>query len=266
MLALPSLNRSTSFISFSFSSFLHPQISSGHHELRIWWHWKVSIHTFTYLISQHMGPINNKPNLQKKSYISFIHSLFQTYPWPTLSPVSQRSVTRPSQLEREARRLGRSLVRTGDEDDDDDDDDYDDDLMDLETSNIVLTPLLRSVYLTDWMTFGCSKTDLLSTVCVCVCLIVCLCSRCRPLSRNVVAGTPKVQSFQVSSFIHPFLITYPDPLHRLWNILKKSKTTILKITVYKMVQCNVRGVAHCAEPTVQRIINHMCSFSQLYRA
>uniref|UniRef100_A0A7N6B0G8 C2 domain-containing protein n=1 Tax=Anabas testudineus TaxID=64144 RepID=A0A7N6B0G8_ANATE len=54
----------------------------------------------------------------------------------------QQSVPRPSQLDREARRLGRSLVRTGDEDDDDDDDDYDDDLMDLETSNIVLTPLL----------------------------------------------------------------------------------------------------------------------------
>uniref|UniRef100_A0A3Q1JTB7 C2 domain-containing protein n=1 Tax=Anabas testudineus TaxID=64144 RepID=A0A3Q1JTB7_ANATE len=75
------------------------------------------------------------------------------------------SVPRPSQLDREARRLGRSLVRTGDEDDDDDDDDYDDDLMDLETSNIVLTPLL---------------------------------SRCRPLSRNVAAGTPKVQSFQIN--------------------------------------------------------------------
>ncbi|XP_026202838.1 fer-1-like protein 4 [Anabas testudineus] len=78
---------------------------------------------------------------------------------------SQQSVPRPSQLDREARRLGRSLVRTGDEDDDDDDDDYDDDLMDLETSNIVLTPLL---------------------------------SRCRPLSRNVAAGTPKVQSFQIN--------------------------------------------------------------------
>ena len=66
-----------------------------------------------------------------------------------LSPVSQSTVTRPGQLEREARRLGRSLVRTGDGDEDDDDDDYDDDLMDLEASNIIFTPLLRSGYLTD---------------------------------------------------------------------------------------------------------------------
>ncbi|XP_026163454.1 fer-1-like protein 4 [Mastacembelus armatus] len=80
-------------------------------------------------------------------------------------PESQLTVTRPDKLEREARRLGRGLVRTGDEDDDDDDDDYDDDDMDLETSNIVLTPLL---------------------------------SRCRPLSRNAVSGMPKVQSFQVN--------------------------------------------------------------------
>ncbi|XP_040889705.1 fer-1-like protein 4 [Toxotes jaculatrix] len=82
-------------------------------------------------------------------------------------PSSKKTVARPDQLEREARRLGRSLVRTGDEDDDDDDDDdyYDDDQMDLEASNIIVTPLL---------------------------------SRCRPMSRNVVAGTPRVQSFQVN--------------------------------------------------------------------
>ena len=55
-------------------------------------------------------------------------------------------VARTDQLEREARRLGQSLVRTGDEDeDDDDDDDYDDDMVDLEVSNIVFTTLLRSV-------------------------------------------------------------------------------------------------------------------------
>lgn len=59
----------------------------------------------------------------------------------SLSPVSQLTVTR--QLEREARRLGRSLVRTGDEDDDDDDD-FDDDIMDLEASDVIFTPLLRS--------------------------------------------------------------------------------------------------------------------------
>ncbi|KAM9362008.1 fer-1-like protein 4 [Symphorus nematophorus] len=81
-------------------------------------------------------------------------------------PESQPTVTRPGQVEREARRLGRSLVRTGDEDEeDDDDDDYDEDLMDLEASNIIFTPLL---------------------------------SRCRPMSRSVAAATPRVQSFQVN--------------------------------------------------------------------
>ncbi|XP_029357924.1 fer-1-like protein 4 [Echeneis naucrates] len=77
---------------------------------------------------------------------------------------SQKNFPLPDQLEREARRLGRSLVGTGDEDDDDDDD-YDDDMMDMEASNITFTPLL---------------------------------SRCRPVSRSVIAGTPKVQSFQVN--------------------------------------------------------------------
>ncbi|XP_042260412.1 fer-1-like protein 4 [Thunnus maccoyii] len=81
-------------------------------------------------------------------------------------PESQPTVTRTDQVEREARRLGRNLVRTGDEDEDEDDDeDYDDDLMDMEASNIIFTPLL---------------------------------SRCRPLSRHVVAATPRVQSFQVN--------------------------------------------------------------------
>ncbi|XP_035485892.2 fer-1-like protein 4 [Scophthalmus maximus] len=79
-------------------------------------------------------------------------------------PESQNTLIRPDQLEREVRRLGRSLLGTGDEDDDCDDD-YDEDLMDLEASNITVTPLL---------------------------------SRCRPLSRSVVAATPRVQSFQVN--------------------------------------------------------------------
>lgn len=56
------------------------------------------------------------------------------------------AVARPDQLEREARRLGRSLVRTGDEDDDEDfDDDYDDELVAMEATDVRLTPLLRSV-------------------------------------------------------------------------------------------------------------------------
>ncbi|KAM3621093.1 uncharacterized protein V6R79_006015 [Siganus canaliculatus] len=79
-------------------------------------------------------------------------------------PESQLTVAPSNQLEREARRLGRSLVRTGD-DEGDDDDDFDDDMMDLETSNIVFTPLL---------------------------------SRCRPMSLSAVAATPRVQSFQVN--------------------------------------------------------------------
>ncbi|XP_041834380.1 fer-1-like protein 4 [Melanotaenia boesemani] len=70
----------------------------------------------------------------------------------------------PDQLEREARRLGKSLVRAGGEDDDEDDD-YDDDVVDLETSDVIFTPLL---------------------------------SRCRPLSRSAVAAMPRVQSFQVN--------------------------------------------------------------------
>ncbi|XP_029006107.1 fer-1-like protein 4 [Betta splendens] len=81
-------------------------------------------------------------------------------------PESQPTISRPNQMDREARRLGRSLVRTGDgdEDDDDDDDDFDDDMMDMETLNIIQTSLL---------------------------------SRCRPVFRSAVAGMPKVQSFQV---------------------------------------------------------------------
>ncbi|XP_014885626.1 fer-1-like protein 4 [Poecilia latipinna] len=73
--------------------------------------------------------------------------------------------SRSDQLERDARRLGQSLIRTGDEDEDDEDYDYDDDLVEMETSGITLTPLR---------------------------------SRCRPLSRTAVAAMPRVQSFQVN--------------------------------------------------------------------
>ncbi|KAM6927320.1 LOW QUALITY PROTEIN: fer-1-like protein 4 [Xenentodon cancila] len=73
-------------------------------------------------------------------------------------------VPRPDQVEREARRLGRSLVRMGDEDDDDDYD-SDDDLEDLEVSDIISTTVM---------------------------------SRCRPLSRRAVASMPRAQSFQVN--------------------------------------------------------------------
>lgn len=48
-------------------------------------------------------------------------------------------------MERDARRLGQSLIRTGDEDEDDEDYDYDDDLVEMEISDIIFTSLLRSV-------------------------------------------------------------------------------------------------------------------------
>ncbi|XP_042350061.1 fer-1-like protein 4 [Plectropomus leopardus] len=102
-------------------------------------------------------------------------------------PESQLTVTRPGQLDKEVRRLGRSLVRTGDEDEDEDDDDFDDDdLMDLEASDIIFTPLL---------------------------------SRFRPMSRNVAAGTPRVQSFQT----HLWLWLYKD---RTWQ--RSDHTALLQ--------------------------------------
>ncbi|XP_063071629.1 fer-1-like protein 4 [Engraulis encrasicolus] len=74
---------------------------------------------------------------------------------------------RPQKLDKEARILGRSLIRTGEEDDEDEDDDYDDDydMAEMESANITFTPLL---------------------------------SRCRPLSKHELAATPKVQTFQVN--------------------------------------------------------------------
>ncbi|XP_057703030.1 fer-1-like protein 4 isoform X2 [Corythoichthys intestinalis] len=73
------------------------------------------------------------------------------------------------ELEREARQLGRNLIRDqGGHDEDESDDDSDDDSddhMDLDMSDIVFTPLM---------------------------------SRCRPLSRHIVAAMPRPQSFQVN--------------------------------------------------------------------
>lgn len=70
-------------------------------------------------------------------------------------------------MDREARRVGRSLVRN--EEEFEEDDDYDDDLMDLEASNVVLTPLLRSDLLLGLLLNPdpvCWETDMLSTFCV----------------------------------------------------------------------------------------------------
>lgn len=54
---------------------------------------------------------------------------------------------RPEKLDRETRKLGRGLVKTGDEDDEDDDEDDDDyDISDMESANIMFTPILRCFF------------------------------------------------------------------------------------------------------------------------
>ena len=58
--------------------------------------------------------------------------------------VRPKQALRPEHLDRAARRIGRGLLRTGDEDDEDDDDDDDDfDMDSMETSNMTFTPILR---------------------------------------------------------------------------------------------------------------------------
>ncbi|KAL4648921.1 fer-1-like protein 4 [Arapaima gigas] len=74
---------------------------------------------------------------------------------------------RPDQLDRETRKLGRSLLKTGDDDDEDYDEDDDDDYdaADMEIANMTFTSIL---------------------------------SRCRPLSKHELAAAPKLQTFQVN--------------------------------------------------------------------
>ncbi|TSK16233.1 Fer-1-like protein 4 [Bagarius yarrelli] len=74
---------------------------------------------------------------------------------------------RPQQLDREARTLGRSLVKTDNEDEEDYDDDQDDDydFSDMDCSNMTFTPIF---------------------------------SRCAPLSKHEHSGSPKVKLFQVN--------------------------------------------------------------------
>ncbi|XP_017548337.1 fer-1-like protein 4 [Pygocentrus nattereri] len=75
---------------------------------------------------------------------------------------------RPQQLDRDARMLGRSLMKIDNEDGDEDyDDDYDDDydFADLEIAGMTFTPIL---------------------------------SRCRALSKHELAAAPKVKTFQVN--------------------------------------------------------------------
>ncbi|MBN3325149.1 FR1L4 protein, partial [Atractosteus spatula] len=76
-----------------------------------------------------------------------------------------KQAIRPERLDRETRKLGRSLVKTGEEDDEDDEDDDDYDTADLECANMTFTSIL---------------------------------SRCRFLSRHELATVPRVQSFQVN--------------------------------------------------------------------
>lgn len=96
-------------------------------------------------------------------------------------------------MDREARRLGRSLVKS---DEYDEGDDYDDDLMDLEASNVILTPLLRSELL------SLQDSGFLYAVKLTPCQRS-VRSRFRPISASVAAATPKIRSFQVRSF-HSF--------------------------------------------------------------
>ncbi|XP_018611397.2 fer-1-like protein 4 [Scleropages formosus] len=83
------------------------------------------------------------------------------------SEPGSKPASRPEQLDRETRKLGRSLVKTGEDDDeeydDDDDDDYD--AADMECANMTLTSIL---------------------------------SRCRPLSKHELAAAPKLQAFQLN--------------------------------------------------------------------
>lgn len=83
-----------------------------------------------------------------------------------LPPPSKQKVIQMGQMDREARRLGWSLVRS--DDDFDEGDDYDDDIMDLEASNIILSPLLRSGRppLASRRYPICCETDTPSTFCV----------------------------------------------------------------------------------------------------
>ncbi|XP_030632044.1 LOW QUALITY PROTEIN: fer-1-like protein 4 [Chanos chanos] len=88
---------------------------------------------------------------------------------PSFAEPGSKQTTRPQQLDRETRMIGRSLLRTagGDDDEEDEDDDYEDDydMADMEYANMTFTPIL---------------------------------SRCRALSKHELAAAPKVQSFQVN--------------------------------------------------------------------
>ncbi|XP_051958046.1 fer-1-like protein 4 isoform X2 [Xyrauchen texanus] len=82
--------------------------------------------------------------------------------------VSASDGLRPQQLDRETRQIGRSLLKTDDENgEEDDDNEYDDDydFADIECPNVTFTPIL---------------------------------SRCRALAKHELAITPKVKSFQVN--------------------------------------------------------------------
>ncbi|TRY91493.1 hypothetical protein DNTS_029472 [Danionella cerebrum] len=84
------------------------------------------------------------------------------------SEASSSDGLRPQQLDREARMIGRSLLKTEDENgDEDDDNDYDDDydFADVECANVTFTPIF---------------------------------SRCRAIAKHELATMPKVKSFQVN--------------------------------------------------------------------
>lgn len=108
--------------------------------------------------------------------------------------LSQQKAIQTGQMDREARRIGRSLVRN--EDEFGEGDDYDDDLMDLEAADVVLSPLLRSDLLLGHLLYPGILYVVKLMRCQCS-----VCSRFMPISVSVAAATPKIQSFQVRPLI-----------------------------------------------------------------
>lgn len=115
--------------------------------------------------------------------------------------LSQQKVIQMGQMDREARRLGWSLVRSDEEYGEGDD--YDDDIMDLEASNVILSPLLRSGLLSlHWLLI---YITIIMIVCILyVVKLTCrqrsVCSRFSPISLSAAVATTKITSFQVRPF------------------------------------------------------------------
>lgn len=169
----------------------------------------------------------------------------------TLFPpsISQQKVIQVGQMDREARRLGRSLVKS---EEDDEGDDYDDDLMDLEASNVILTPLLRS----DLLSLHDSGFLYVVKLSPCQCSVH---SRFRPISASVAAATPKIRSFQVRPFN-----SFPLFIWHLWAAAGKASEAILLLSVphcYAMYVHMRTGERECPwGPEARRREHQPCRF------